>query len=420
MVQMLRKPQVFSLTALGCRTNQYEVEAIRKQLRELGCVDSVDGQIADICIINTCSVTEGADSSSRHAISEMRKKNPGAQIIVTGCMAEKEKESLFRLDGVTAVVANADKETLVSLIFPEREMPEFSISGFHGHTRAFVKVQDGCNSFCSYCIIPYVRGRSRSRSIESIVREVTCLVDQGFKEVVLTGINVGDYDGQDGTKRLSDLIVAVDAVDGLERLRISSIDPHEVDDALIDAIGGGRCTCPCMHIVLQSGSNAVLSRMNRTYTKQMFFDTIERLRAACSDFSFTTDVIVGFPGESDRDFEETIEVVKTVGFVKVHVFPFSARPKTKAYYFTDTLSDIVIKQRKTFLAEIADRASLTYQERFVGSIVEVLTEKSGEYGHTPHFCSVRIRASNALPNQLVKIRIVDNTLEGLVGDVVYA
>ncbi|MBS0653149.1 MAG: tRNA (N(6)-L-threonylcarbamoyladenosine(37)-C(2))-methylthiotransferase MtaB, partial [Verrucomicrobia bacterium] len=311
----------FKVVTLGCRTNQYESQAYADQLVRLGYTQAEEGEPAEICIVNTCTVTESADSSSRYQIRHLARENPGSKLVVTGCLAERLPQEIQAMPEVSLVVSNKDKEDLLSQVFPGEDIPEFTIDHFAAHTRAFVKVQDGCNSFCTYCIIPYVRGRSRSRTVAEVVREVEQLVANGYKEVVLTGINIGDFDGapQEGEKpaRLSDLIRAVDAVEGLSRLRVSSIDPDEVDEDLADAILNGKKTCHSMHIVLQSGSNVVLKRMNRKYTREIFLDTVEKLLKASPDFTFTTDIIVGFPGESEVDFQDTLDIMEKVRFAKV-------------------------------------------------------------------------------------------------------
>jgi threonylcarbamoyladenosine tRNA methylthiotransferase MtaB len=324
----------FKILTLGCRTNQYESQAYNDQLGGMGYTPASEGEIADLCIVNTCTVTESADSHSRHAIRQLVRDHPGAKVVVTGCMAERQPELIREIEGVSHVVSNLDKENLISQLFPEEETPEFSIKNFDAHTRAFVKVQDGCNSFCTYCIIPYVRGRSRSRTLKDILQEIENLVSNGYKEIVLTGINIGDFDGNPSEgmppTRLADLVRAVDRIPGLERIRVSSIDPDEIDDDLTDAILNGQKTCHSMHVVLQSGSNIILKRMNRKYTRQVFLETIERLRQAAPDFTVTTDIIVGFPGETDADFDETLDVMRQVQFAKVHMFPYSDRPRTRA------------------------------------------------------------------------------------------
>ncbi len=226
------------------------------------------GNLRASCIVNTCTVTDSADSSSRHQIRALLRDHPDARVAVTGCMAESAPDAIRAIDERILVIPNGKKRELVDELFPDEEAPEFQIKTFDAHTRAFVKVQDGCNSFCTYCIIPYVRGRSRSRSIDDVLEEVKGLIQNGFKEVVLTGINIGDFDGNGSGAKLADLVRAVDALPGLERLRISSIDPDEIDDDLADAVLNGKTTCPSMHIVLQAGSNVTLKRMNRKYTRK--------------------------------------------------------------------------------------------------------------------------------------------------------
>lgn len=405
----------FKVVTLGCRTNQYESQAYFDQLKAMGYREAEEGEPADLCIVNTCTVTESADSHSRHQIRSLARKNPGAKMVVTGCLAE----SLPPMEEVNLVVLNKDKEQLISLALPEEEeYPEFSIQQFAGRTRAFVKVQDGCNSFCSYCILPYVRGRSRSRPLKEILKEVQTLISNGYKEIVLTGINIGDYDGGDGSIRLVHLVKEVDAIEGLERLRISSIDPDEVDSDLLDAIVNGKRTCHSMHIVLQSGSNAILKRMNRKYTRQIFQDTVEKLREASPDFTFTTDLIVGFPGETDADFQESIQVMQEVQFAKVHMFPYSERKRTRAALFPNKVPHDVIAKRKAWVLEQAERLSFQLRERYVGRRMKVLLEgEQGDciLGHTENFLSVLIAKEGMQTNEIVEVDLMENCPEGLKG-----
>lgn len=415
----------FKIITLGCRTNQYESQAYHDQLKALGYSAAEEGEQADVCIVNTCTVTESADSSSRHEIRQLARQHQGSKLIVTGCFAERQPEIVGKIEGVTHVVSNKEKENLLSVVFPEEEWPEFSIKRFEAHTRAFVKVQDGCNSFCTYCIIPYVRGRSRSRTVDEVVREVESLVANGFKEVVLTGINVGDFDGnkteEETPDRLADLIRAVDKVPGLKRLRVSSIDPDEVDDDMIDAIVNGKHTCHSMHIVLQSGSNVILKRMNRKYTRQVFMSTIDRLRQVCPDFTFTTDIIVGFPGETEADFADTLAVMKEVKFAKVHMFPYSDRPRTRAALMPNKVPHDVIKQRKQQVMRLAEQTAYELRQNYIGRTMTILTEggdkaRPGEIaGHTDNFLMVWIPDAGFSPNQLVEVELVANTPEGLLG-----
>lgn len=372
-----------------------------------------DGEEADVCIINTCTVTDGADRSSRHEIRRIQRENPKARIAVTGCMVESASDAILKIGSDILTVKNQEKETLVNQLFPEEELPEFQIKTFDGHTRAFVKVQDGCNSFCTYCIIPYVRGRSRSRTIESILEEVKGLIKTGYQEIVLTGINVGDFDGG-GT--LADLVRSVDAIDGVRRLRISSIDPDEVNDALLSAVIYGKNTCPSMHLVLQSGSNVILKRMNRKYTKQIFLETFYRLKDKNENFTATTDVIVGFPGETEADFEETLHIVREVEFAKVHIFPYSPRKRTRAALYPNQVAQEIIQKRKAILSKAAEHAAFSLRNRFLGKTMQVLVEEGNE-GHTDNFLRVKIEGTRVLPNTIVTCQMIENSPDGLVGKV---
>ncbi len=417
----------YKIATLGCRTNQYESQAYRDQLEQLGFIEALDGEEADICIVNTCTVTESADQRSKYQIKQLHKHSPTAKIFVTGCLAEREKDSLMRLGGVEKIIPNQDKERLLQIAFPDTEnLPEFSIHRFEAHTRAFVKVQDGCNSYCSYCIIPYVRGRSRSKTMDEVVKEVKQLIHNGYKEVVLTGINIGDFDGgvKSGEKphRLSELVRAVDEIEGLKRLRISSIDPDEVEDDLIDALIQGKTTCKSMHIVLQSGSNHILKRMNRKYTTQEFIYAVNRLLQAHPDFTFTTDIIVGFPGESDADFADTLTMMEKVEFSKIHMFPYSVRPGTRAARFKEFVPEEVINERKSLLLRKAEEIAYKLRNRFVGTEALVLLEsKEGNgmlSGHTDNFLPVLVEGASLRPNDIVKVKLKENTPEGLIGCVI--
>jgi threonylcarbamoyladenosine tRNA methylthiotransferase MtaB len=407
----------FKVVTLGCRTNQYESQGYTDQLRRMGYAAAGEGEEADLCIVNTCTVTESADSSSRHQIRSLLREHAKAKVVVTGCMAESAPEALLQMDSRIELVPNAQKELLVEKLFPEEEkLPEFNIQAFDAHTRAFVKVQDGCNSFCTYCIIPYVRGRSRSRSMVDVVREVEGLVANGYKEVVITGINVGDFDGGG---RLADLVRAVDGVQGLKRLRISSIDPDEVDDDLASAVIHGKTTCPSMHIVLQAGSNVTLKRMNRKYTRQIFIDTVEKMVQKLPDFTVTTDIIVGFPGETELDFAETLELVERVQFAKVHMFPYSPRKRTRAALYPNKVSQDIIRRRKQELLRLAEKCAFDLRNRFIGRKMEVLLENETKpgflSGHTANFLRVWVPAGIYKPNDLVTVNLIGNEPDGLIG-----
>lgn len=415
----------FKISTLGCRTNQYESQAYQDQLKAMGYVPANEDEAADICIVNTCTVTESADSHSRHAIRQLARENPGTKLVITGCWAEGQPDAAKSIEGVTHVVSNKEKENLLDLVFPNEDIPEFSIKHFEAHTRAFVKVQDGCNSYCTYCTIPYVRGRSRSRSIPEIIKEVEGLISNGYKEIVLTGINIGDFDGNpvEGQKpeRLASLVRAVDSIPGLERLRVSSIDPDEIDEDLTDAILHGKNTCPSMHIVLQSGSNVILKRMNRKYTRQIFLETVERLHTACPDFTVTTDIIVGFPGETEADFEDTLAVMREVKFAKVHMFPYSERARTRAALMPNKVPQDIIRERKQRILHEAEQVGFALREQFIARKLEILTESKETdnslfiIGHSANFLPVLVQSDSIGPNELITVEIIANSPKGLIG-----
>lgn len=417
----------FKISTLGCRTNQYESLAYQNQLIKAGYEEAKEGEKADLCIVNTCTVTQSADSHSRNQIRRLKKKHPGAKIAVTGCMVEKSKKELLEIDEADWVISNLNKDQLLNQILPEEEFPEFKLETLPSQTRAFVKVQDGCNSFCSYCIIPYVRGRSKSRSLEEIYHEVCDLVAQGTKEVVLTGINIGDFDGADssGNTRLSHLVQKIEPIEGLERIRISSIDPDEVDEELIETLKACPKACHSMHIVLQSGSNWILKRMNRKYTRQMFFDTVDRLKKFSKDFTFTTDIIVGFPGEKESDFEDTLKVVQEVKFAKVHMFPYSPRKRTKAALFEDSVKDSIKTERKNQLLRLSEKVAFDLREQFIGREMSVLTEEKPSHveapaavGYTENFLRVIVPGQNIRPNEVIQVKLIRNEPDALIGELI--
>ncbi len=412
-------PKTFAVATLGCRTNQYEAEAFKNQLEGLGYVSAREGEKADLCIIHTCAVTESAESSSRHAIRSLISRHAGSRVVVTGCLAKKEAAILRQIEGVTDVIISEERETIIQTLFPDAKVRPFAIRRFEGHTRAFVKVQDGCNHFCSYCTVPYLRGPSRSRPMDSILDEVRALVDSGYQEIVLTGVNIGDY--VDGGNTLSDLILHIDGIRGVKRLRLSSINPNEVDDRLIDIIIHGQSTCPSLHLVLQSGSNRILASMRRLYTRELYLEKVARLRDQCPDCTFSTDVIVGFPGEAEEDFLDTLDIIRRVGFAKVHMFPYSERPQTRAARFSDKVSPAVIKERKAQVLSLADSVAFDLRQPFVGRTMDVLTE-SGEQdgtieGLTRNGLPVLISSTSLHPNQCVKVCLHENTSCALLGTV---
>jgi threonylcarbamoyladenosine tRNA methylthiotransferase MtaB len=407
------KKKLFDICVLGCRVNQYEIQAMTTQLESLGYTRAQEGEVADLCIVNTCAVTEHAESSSRHAIRSLMAKHKGAKVVVTGCLAERVPTLAREIPGIEAVIGNSSKESLVDTLFPENSVGPFSISRFDGHTRAFVKVQDGCNSFCSYCIVPYLRGRSRSRDPKAILDEILTLIDSGYKEVVLTGVNLGDFELPGYS--LAKLVRDIDQIPGLHRLRLSSINPNEITDDLIEAIVSGKSTCHSLHLVLQSGSDAVLQRMRRRYTRSDFLEIVRRFRQHDAKFMFTTDAIVGFPGEREEDFQDTLGVIDTVGFLKVHMFPYSERPGTSAVSLDGKVPEAIIKGRKTRLLQLAESVSYNIRNEFLGQRVVVLTEGEGHEGLTIHGLPVLVPEGACPPNSLLSVTLLENTTTHLIG-----
>jgi len=415
--------KTFKIVTLGCRSNQYESQAFADQLRKRGFVEAKVGAQAELCIVNTCTVTKGADQKSLYQIRKLAREFTPGKLIVTGCLAARKKEEVLSIEGVTHVISNQEKEDLLPLIFPEEKWGEFQIERFEAHTRAFVKIQDGCNSYCSYCIIPFVRGRSRSKSIPEILNEIEVLVENGYKEVVLTGINIGDFDGKmSPPTNLSELVKQIDCIPGLRRLRLSSIDPDEVSDELVDILVSGKTTCPSMHLVLQSGSDHILKQMRRKYLKEDFLNVVARFRKINPRFTFTTDVIVGFPGESEEDFLQTLDVIKETQFAKVHMFPYSDRPKTRSSRMENKIDSETILDRKRRLFALEKETAADLRKKYVGAEMEILVEnETVDYpgyfmGHSDNFLPVYIPKKGVRSNELILVKCIENQNEGLVGE----
>ncbi|MEZ6059828.1 MAG: tRNA (N(6)-L-threonylcarbamoyladenosine(37)-C(2))-methylthiotransferase MtaB [Planctomycetaceae bacterium] len=379
--------RTFKLVTLGCKVNQYETQLVREAFRSNGYREAEDADRADLCVVNTCTVTNTGDSKSRQVIRRLARDNPGTKTIVMGCYATRDPQSVSELPNVIEVVT--DKRELPDVLgrFGIVDMPG-GISEFDGHHRAFVKVQDGCILKCSYCIIPTVRPGLRSRQPGDIEDEVRRLIDNGYREIVLSGIHVGHY-GIDtnnlppGAKphRLWDLFRRLDSIPGDWRMRLSSIETVEVHDDFIKAAADCGRLCPQFHPALQSGSNTVLQRMRRRYRVQRFLDRLEQIRETLGgDPAFTTDVIVGFPGESDAEFQDTIDTCRRARFMKVHVFPFSRREGTPATDFENQVPPEVIRQRVHRLSELERDLALNFYNSRVASqaTLEVLVERSAD------------------------------------------
>jgi threonylcarbamoyladenosine tRNA methylthiotransferase MtaB len=370
------------LFTLGCKVNQYETQFVREMLEGAGYAAAVGEEPADLCLVNTCTVTGEGDAKSRQLIRRLHSENPGAAIVVMGCYATRDPDAVRRLPGVTSVVT--DKDRLVEELQPFGVMTVPSgISRFDDHQRAFVKVQDGCLLNCSYCIIPSVRPTVRSRPVEEIAAEVERLVAAGYHEIVLTGIHLGHYGidlcrGRPKSEwtRLWHLLERLDRLASDFRIRLSSLEAAEARGDLIRVLAERPRVCPHLHLCLQSGSDRVLERMKRRYRSAGFLERCRRIRNALDNPAFTTDVIVGFPGETDADFAATCRVARDVGFAKVHVFSYSAREGTPAATWRDSVPPRVIRERRRHMEQVAAETAHTYARTLLGRSLDVLVESA--------------------------------------------
>lgn len=373
-------PRTCRLVTLGCKVNQYETQLVLETLERNGFREAADHESADLCVVNTCTVTNNGDSRSRQVIRQLARQNPGTRTLVMGCYATRDPQAVRALPSVFEVVTN--KRELPDILGRHgiHDMPT-GISRFEGRKRAYVKVQDGCILKCTYCIIPQVRPGLSSRSPEEIEDEVRRLVDNGHQEIILTGIHVGHY-GVDTTRgrsgrdpfRLSHLIRRLDRIPGPWRMRLSSIEAVEIDENFIAAAADCEHLCPQFHPALQSGSNTVLRRMRRRYSIETFQKTLDKMRERLDNPAFTTDVIVGFPGETDTEFEETLQACRRAGFMKIHIFPYSVRRGTPAASLPDQVHGSVREERMQVLERLERELAYQYYASLVGTDLEVLVE----------------------------------------------
>jgi threonylcarbamoyladenosine tRNA methylthiotransferase MtaB len=382
---MSHRSRTCRLVTLGCKVNQYETQHIQEALEASGWRPAAAGEPADLCLVNTCTVTAEADAKGRQLIRRLHQENPGAAIVVMGCYATREPDTVARLPGVTRVITDKARLPEELQAFGVTQMPD-GIRRFDGHQRAFVKVQDGCLLNCSFCIIPRVRPVLRSRPPRQIADEVARLVAAGYQEIVLTGIHLGHY-GIDLSRgrpkpdwqRLWHLLEMLDRLPGDFRIRLSSLEAAEVRGDLVEALARSRRVCPHLHLCLQSGSDAVLRRMKRRYSRASFVERCRRLQEALDLPAFTTDVIIGFPGETDADFEATCQVLREVGFARVHIFSFSPRRGTPAAELPNRVPPAVIAQRRQHLCQLEQELAEGYRRRLLGRLLDVLVE-----GADPH------------------------------------
>ena len=419
-----------ALITLGCKVNQYETNAMSQKLIENGYKVVEHTQKADIYIINTCTVTNMSDRKSRQMIRRAKEMNPKAFIIAVGCYVQVSKEEVEKIEEIDLALGNEEKVNIVDYcnkllekkdsekqadmedVMQAREFSEFGETSYTEKTRAVIKVQDGCDRFCSYCIIPYARGRVRSRKPEHIIKEIENIAKQGIKEVVITGIHIASYgkDFRNGYK-LIDLLEEINQIEGIERIRLGSIEPLLITEEFVQRLTKLEKICEHFHLSLQSGCDETLKRMNRRYTIEQFTEIVERLRVAYSNVNLTTDIIVGFPGETEEEFNKTYKFLENIKFYKMHIFKYSQRKGTKAAEMPEQISPEEKEKRSKELIELSDKNEEEYNKKYIGKTVEVLweEEKQGTYkGHTKNYILVESNSKHQ-ENMLEQVVIKEAT-----------
>ena len=422
---------------LGCKVNQYETNAMSQKLIEEGYKIVEHTQKADIYIINTCTVTNMSDRKSRQMIRRAKEINPEAIIIAVGCYVQVAKKEIEKIKEIDLALGNEEKVDIVKYcneiiqknkkeeiadVMQSRKFAEFGETSYTEKTRAVIKVQDGCDRFCSYCIIPYARGRVRSRNPENVVKEIKDIASKGIKEVVITGIHVASY-GKDFKNGygLIDLLEEINQIEGIERIRLGSIEPLWITDEVIERLKKLEKICHHFHLSLQSGCTETLKRMNRRYTAEQFEEIVGKLRNTYNDVILTTDIIVGFAGETEEEFQTTYKFLKKIRFYKTHIFKYSARKGTKAAEMKNQVSGDKKEERSKILLNLSDEIEEKYLNEYVGKEVKVLfEEKDGEYykGHTANYLMVKVKTEKDVSNTIQKVLVKERDNLELIGSIV--
>lgn len=422
---MNRNIKTVASFALGCKVNQYESEAIGRLFAENGYELADAESCADAYIINTCTVTNFGDKKSRQLIRRVKKLNPDAIVAVTGCYAQTSPAEIAAIDGVNIILGTKDRKSilraieeydtargvvnLVSDIKGRLQFEELPTNGLTAHTRAYLKIQDGCDRYCSYCIIPYARGAVRSRPVESVRAEAVKLAEKGFKEIVLTGIHVASYGKDLGGATLMDAVRAVHGIDGISRIRLSSVEPVIITDDFMRELTGLSKVCPHFHLSLQSGCDKILTAMNRRYTSAQYMEAVKTIRRYMPDSGLTTDIIVGFPGETEEDFTKTLAFAEAVGFSKLHVFPFSPKKGTPAAKMPGQLPNSIKSDRSRRLIALGEKMSREFAASFKSRDLTVLFERElepGLYeGHTGNYIRALAKSSTNVTNLLLPVSL---------------
>ncbi len=430
---------------LGCKVNHYETEAMMDKFKSKGYQLKDYDDIADIYVINSCTVTIQAASKSRKYARRAKRKNEDAKVIMVGCYPQVDENEVSQIEEIDYIMGTSGKSNIVGLIEDKisgenkdkllknnlnyekfSEFEEMSIKDLSETTRAYIKIQEGCNQFCSYCIIPYARGKMRSRDKDNIINEVTKLITQkGVKEIVLTGIHLGSYGIEKNDKyALVKLIEELSKIKGLKRIRLSSIEVTEVNDRLLNLIKQNEKVCPHLHLPLQSGSNKILEKMNRPYTKEEFREKVNKFRENIFDLAITTDVIVGFPGETIKEFRETYDFIKEIGFSRLHVFPFSRRENTPAYEMKPRVRGNIKNKNAGRIRKLNKKLMSKFNNKFLGEYKKIIIEdntdrKTGLYtGYTDNYIKVLVDAKEDDIEKLKKVKLIDcNNYESLKGKI---
>ncbi len=423
---------------LGCKVNQYETEAMEELFEKGGYQIVTEDEIADIYVINTCTVTNLSDRKSRQIIRRAKKKNPDSIIAVVGCYSQISPEEVSNIEGVDVIIGTTERNRIVKLceqvkkqaqqinivrnVKTEKEFETINIDTIKGKTRAYMKIQDGCNQFCTYCIIPYARGPIRSRELSNIISETEKLAKAGFKEIVFTGIHIASYGKDKKDTTLIQVLQEVSKVEGIERIRFSSIEPTLIDDEFMKSLVGIGKICDHFHLSLQSGSDTVLSRMNRKYTTKQYKNIVDIIRKHMPSAAITTDIIVGFPGETEEEFEETLQFVKEIKFSRIHVFKYSKREGTPAAGYQDQVDGNIKNHRSETLISLGEELMKEFNNQFIGSELSVLYEEKCREddlieGYTTNYIRVKSKSDDKDLRNIKKARIISSEEDYLIADI---
>ena len=424
--------KTFSILTLGCKVNQYESEAMTELFEKKGYLNvDFETEVSDIYIVNTCTVTNLADRKSRQFIRHAKRENPDSTVVVVGCYSQTSPEEVADIEGVDIVIGTTERNEIVDLceefeknkkqinivrsLKTDHEFQNIKIEKETDMTRAYMKVQDGCNRFCTYCIIPYARGHIRSRSIEDCVIESHRLADAGYKEIILTGIHIGSYGMDLGEERLIDLIEAIAKVDGIKRIRLSSVEPNLITDDFMKRALATNKVCDHFHLSLQSGSNNILKEMNRRYSREEYIEKTNIIRKYMPNAGLTTDIIVGFPGESEEDFVDSYNLSKEVAFSRIHVFKYSKRSGTPAAEMKNQIDGNIKNKRSSILISLNDELMRSFANKNKDITQKVLFEERMQdgyfVGYTTNYIRCKVKSTLDLKNQIKDVKIVDTNDE---------